>query len=173
MAIRQIHTEHVRAHTLSDRQVKCLHTGIGMSHGWIAKTGDWITYVEKHNGYRCGRMLGRVTAPDASTQEFDIPAIDGHLSVLQLSDDCCHAYIRWINPEDVRGIRKSPPAAFLAFMTGALPTADIVHKLSEYGTLSQSYVHLVPHHINAWAHGVSPAAWDAGVRPDADTESAK
>jgi hypothetical protein len=109
-------------------------------------------------------MLGRVSARDASSPRFDIPAVEGSLSVLTLSDDCCYAYIRWVKPEDVRGIRKTPPAAFLAFMTGPLPSPDVVHKLSHYGTLSQSYIHHVDHHVEAFKAGVSPAAWDAGVR---------
>lgn len=174
---RHIQTEHVRAHELSDQQVKCFSTAVGMSDGYVAKPGDWITYREHYTGSdltgtRCGRMLGRVEAPDASSSRFDIPAVKGHLSILALSDDCCYAYIRWVAPEDVLGIRKQPPAAFLAFMTGPLPDPDLVHKLENYGTLSQSYIDKVPHHINAWRHGMSPAAWDATHRKeDSDVQT--
>lgn len=158
---REIQTEHVRRHTLTDQQVKCFKTFGG--DGYVAKTGDWITYTEE-NQYRSGRMLGRVDAPAVPHDTYPCEKIEGYLSVLAISDDLTYAYIRWVKPEDVRTIHKNPPAAFLAFMTGPLPDADMVHKLSHYGTLSQSYIHLVEHHINAWSHGVSPAAWDAGVR---------
>ena len=165
---RTIQTEHVRQHELSDQQVKCFNTGVGMTDGWIAKTGDWITYAENSGTdgscYRSGRMLGRVDAPYVHDEKYPCEEVKGYLSVLALSDDCCYAYIRWIKPEDVRGIRKQPPAAFLAFMTGTLPDAEMVHKLSAYGTLSESYIDKVPHHIEAWKTGVSPAAYDCGVR---------
>lgn len=161
---RTIQTEHVRQHELSDQQVKCFHTATGMSDGYIAKPGDWITYVEDGNGYRSGRMLGRVEAPAVPDDKYPCEAINGHLSILVLSDDCCHAYIRWVRPEDVRGIRKSPPAAFLAFMTGTLPDPEMVHKLSAYGTLSERYIDKVEHHVTAWKAGKSPAAWDATAK---------
>lgn len=164
---RTIRTEHVREHELSDQQIKCFKTGVGMSDGYIAKPGDWITYEEKTTDdcsrSRAGRMLGRVKA-SAVIGQYPSPAIDGYLSVLALSDDCTYAYIRWVAPEDVRGIRKTPPAAFLAFMTGELPDATIVHQLSAYGTLSDRYIANMPHHVQAFEAGVSPAAWDAGVR---------
>jgi hypothetical protein len=169
MSVRQIRTEHVRAHELSDRAVKCpnaLDHDQQTRYGVKAKTGAWVTYKETYTDgssqTRHGRVLGRVAARAIAD---DVKDIDGHLSVLALSDNMQHAYIRWIDPKDVTEVSVNPPAALLAWvLQPQLPDADMVHKLSAYGTLSSSYINLADHHINAWKHGVSPAAWDAGLR---------
>lgn len=171
MAIRQIQTEYVRAHTLSDRGVRCpgaMDHDTQSRYTAVAKTGRWITYRETDAAgavfmYRCGRVLGRVEAGPVQGPD-PTPAIDGYISVLALSDTMQYAYIRWVNPDDVAEVSSTTPAALLAWITGVLPDADLVHKLSHYGTLSASYIHLADHHVNAWQHGVSPAAWDRGVR---------
>lgn len=168
MAIRHIQTEHVRAHELSDRAValpNALDHDRQSRYGVKAKTGMWITYRDD-SGTRNGRVLGRVEAPfvPSSNPEYTCEHIEGYVSVLVLSENMQHAYIRWIKPEDVTEVSTAPPAKLLAWMTGELPTADLVHKLSHYGTLSERYIDQVDHHVNAWQHGVSPAAWDAGVR---------
>lgn len=164
--IRHIHTEHVRAHTLSDRAVdlpNALDHDRQTRYGVQAKTGMWITY--RDDGHmRSGRVLGRVEAPHVPDSRYPCDAIDGYLSVLALADNMQHAYIRWINPVDVAEVSTVPPTRLLAFITGPLPTADIVHRLSEYGTLSERYVEHVDHHVKAFECGVSPAAYDAGVR---------
>lgn len=143
-------TEHVRQHTLTDQQVKCFNTSVGMTDGYIAKTGDWITYAENENGYRTGRMLGRVDAPAVPDDKYPCEQIKGYLSILALSDDCTYCYVRWVKPEDVRGIRKQPPAAFLVWFTGPLPSAPIVHHLSAYGTLSDRYIDKVEERTRAF-----------------------
>ena len=99
---RTIKTEHVREHTLSDQTVRCFKTSVGITDGWKANTGDWITYAEldadDQGHYRCGRMLGRVDAPYVPDDKYPCERINGHLSILALSDDCTHAYIRWVRP---------------------------------------------------------------------------
>lgn len=161
--IRHIQTEHVRAHQLDDRAVSCPNArdyDRQSPYGVKAKTGMWITFKEGDDRIRSGRVLGRVTAEPIAPD----PPMECYVSVLCLSDHMTHAYIRWVDPADVLEVSAQAPAKLLAWISGPMPTADLVHKLSAYGTLSESYVDKVDHHINAWEHGVSPAAWDAGVR---------
>ena len=170
---RTISTQTVREHVLSDRAVKIPYEAGAMDHdtmsryGVTVKTGMWITYKERYTdnsfNYAHGRVLGRVEA-DAVNGQFPSPRIDGHISVLQLSQHMTHAYIRWVDPMDVTEVSLKPPQKLLAWITGELPSAEMVHKLADYGTLSERYIDRVDHHINAWEHGVSPSAWDAGVR---------
>jgi len=177
---RTIRTEHVRQHELSDRAVivpNALDHDAQLRYGVKAKTGMWVTYREtdatgNQSNVRSGRMLGRVDAPfvAASNPEYNCPKIDGYLSVLALADSMQHAYIRWIDPADVVEVSLHPPAKLLAWISGPLPDPDIVHKLSAYGTLSESYIEKADHHVNAWKHGVSPAAWDAGVGKPTETK---
>lgn len=168
--VRTIQTEHVRQHELSDRAVPCpnaLDHDRQSRYGVKAKTGMWITYCERHAGgdfqYRSGRMLGRVTA-GAVDGKYPSEAIDGWLSVLALADDMHFAYIRWVKPEDVAVVMQNPPAKLLAWITGPIPDATIVHKLSAYGTLTERYVENVPHHVDAFKLGISPSAYDRGIR---------
>lgn len=173
--IRKIRTEHVREHELSDRAV-LLPNALDHDHqtryGVKAKTGMWITYRENDAAgnpmhYRSGRVLGRVDAPAVPSERFPCERIEGFVSVLALSDSMQYAYIRWINPADVAEVSIYPPAKLMAWITGPLPDADIVHKLSHYGTISESYIGQADHHIKAFKAGVSPAAYDAGVQsPD-------
>jgi hypothetical protein len=170
--IRHIETENVRAHELSDRAVRCpdaLDHDRQSRYGVKAKTGMWITYRDldadgRSFHYRSGRVLGRVDAPYVPDAKYPCEKIDGYVSVLALSDDLHYAYIRWIKPENVAIVSATPPAKLLTWITGPLPSADMVHKLSAYGTLSERYIDGVDHHVNAWKHGVSPSAWDAGIR---------
>lgn len=170
--IRTITTEHVRTHELSDRAIdlpNALDHDKQTRYGVKAKTGMWITYRDTNASgepcvYRSGRVLGRVDAPFVQHDKYPCERIEGYVSVLALSDNMQHAYIRWIAPKDVAEVSVNPPAKLLAFMTGPLPSADIVHKLSNYGTLSENYIGNVPHHIKAFEAGVSPAAYDCGVR---------
>lgn len=159
--IRTIETATVRRHTLSDRGVRCPNTP---RYGCTVKPGWWVQYRESYvdgtSGTRVGRVLGRVDAPASG----DIPAIVGHVSVLALSDLLTYGYIRWIAPEDILEATAQPPARLLAWITGPLPTPDLVHRLADYGTVSEEYIDNSDHHIRAWKAGVSPAAWDAGVR---------
>lgn len=178
----EIQTEHVRAHTLTQRAVHCpnaLDWDRQTRYGVKARLGDWITYGETRTNsdgsnpsthYRTGRVLGRIEAP-ALEGQYPSPAVDGWISVLALSDSLQHAYIRWVDPAEVTEISARPPAKLLAWMTGPLPAPDLVHKLSAYGTLSESYIDKADHHLNAWKHGVSPAAWDSGLRSPAAVEA--
>jgi len=173
--IRNITIDGIRAHTLSDKSVRCpnaLDHDRQTRYGVKASTGMWITYREDTNGdishYRSGRVLGCIDycAP-IDDPRFPSPGIAGDMiSVLALADNHQHAYVRWVKPEDVTEVSEHPPAKLLAWITGPLPNAERVHQLAHYGTLSESYIDNVQHHVHAWDHGVSPCAWDAGVRKD-------
>jgi hypothetical protein len=162
-----IKTEHIRRHELSGRKVRCANTP---NYGSDVRPGAWITYREEYTDgsfSRCvGRVLGRIEW--AEPVSGDTRDVTGHLSVLAFADDFSHAYIRWIDPADVLTSREAPPAAMLAFAAGPLPTPDMVHRLSAYGTLSENYVANAAHHIEAFRLGVSPAAYDAGIRSVCD-----
>lgn len=170
--IRTIKTDSVREHTLTDRKVACpgaFDHDRQSRYGVFAKTGDWIIYRATDAAgnewqYRAGRVLGRVDAPFVPDDRYPCKAIKGHISVLAFSDNMQFAYIRWIDPKDVAEVSKHPPSKLFAFMTGKLPDAEMVHKLADYGTISERHIDKADHHINAWKHGVSPAAWDSGVR---------
>ena len=176
--IRKIQTENVRWHELSDRAIACPNArdyDRQSPYGVKAKTGMWITFRENTTNVdgsnpltrlRSGRVLGRVDAPSVPSEKYPCERIEGYVSVLALADNMQHAYIRWIKPEDVAEVSANPPAKLLAWITGPLPNADIVHKLSHYGTLSENYIGNAPHHIKAFELGVSPAAYDCGVRKD-------
>lgn len=166
-----IRTENVRTHELTGRQVRCINARKNGSTIFThARVGEWLVWTETDGGRNAGRMLGRVDAGPVTseTPEYRSPAVEGWISVLALSQDMSFAMIRWINPEHVISV-SAPPAALLAFMTGPLPSPAMVHKLSAYGTLSESYVANVPHHVTAFKAGVGPAAWDAGIRRECPT----
>lgn len=159
MAVRRIKTDHVRDHILSDRAVPCPNArdyDRQSTYGVKAKTGMWVTYNDGDSAVRYGRVLGRVDADGSD----DVERIDGHLSVLVLADNHQHAYIRWIDPTDVLEVGTTLPSKLLAWMTGPMPTADIVHKLSAYGTLSERYADKIAHHVEAFEQGMSPIAYD-------------
>lgn len=158
-----INGQHVRRHELSEKKVRCPNTP---NYGCDVRPGYWITYREEYeggtHGTRVARVLGRIEWAEAVT--FSSIDFTGYLSVLACADDLHHAYIRWINPADVLTALERPPVAMLAFLGGDLPRPDMVHRLSEYGTLSENYVSNAAHHIEAFKLGVSPSAYDVGIR---------
>lgn len=159
-----INTQGTRRHELSEKQVRCPRANT--AYGCNVKPGYWITYREEYDGgthgTRLGRVLGRIEWAEAVS--FSSVDFTGYLSVLACADDLHHAYIRWVNPADVLTAIEQPPIAMLAFIGGDLPSPDMVHRLSEYGTLSENYVSNASHHIEAFKLGISPSAYDHGVR---------
>lgn len=158
-----INGQHVRRHEVSERKVRCPNVP---NYGCDVRPGYWITYREAYTdgtaGKRVARVLGRIEWAEPVSHETD--DVRGYLSVLACSDDLHHAFPRWVNPDDVLTALERPPAAMLAFLSADLPKPDMVHRLSEYGTLSESYVANAAHHIEAFKLGVSPSAYDHGIR---------
>lgn len=148
---RNIQTDGVRGHELSDRKVRCPNA---RTYGADAKTGNWITYNTSPDAditaYASGRMLGCVNAPFIAGDRYPCQKIENYLSVLVLSHDLTFAYIRWIKPEDVTNVSDCPPVKLLAFITGPMPDALTVHKLAHYGTLSEHYADGIPERIAAF-----------------------
>jgi hypothetical protein len=66
--------------------------------------------------------------------------VKGFALVAALSDDCTHAYERWIDPADILEVREVP-SAFAAFFFGAtLPKAQEMRRAMEYGSICERFI---------------------------------
>jgi hypothetical protein len=108
------------------RQVVCPNSScLGYSSN-IAKPGYWVATESN-----LGRVLGRVNG--------------SMLAVVFLGMEATSAFVRWVDPKDIRACYEKPPRNLLAWITSdtwVSSHADI-HKIvamSEYGTLSESYI---------------------------------
>ncbi len=81
-----------------------------------AKCGRWIMY-EIDNHKNVGRVICRVTCQGVI-----------YLEVAQLAEDLTFAYIRWIEPFQVREIKITPPAHLLAWITADDWSPATVHR---------------------------------------------
>ncbi len=93
--------------------------GFGIRH---CKRGFWVQY-EIDNQHFVGRSIGRVTCEGTI-----------YIEVAQASNNFSSAFIRWVKPEDVREIRRSPPRKvfdFFADKGGWYPEA--IFRALEYG----------------------------------------
>lgn len=108
--------------------------GSGVSH---ARPGYWLTWLDA-NRMRNGRVLGRIDKSDGDDCE-------GFIAVMALSDNATHAYIRWVNPVDVRECHEAPPRALLAWLTGgewATEGSEVSYyiALAEEGITSERFI---------------------------------
>jgi hypothetical protein len=53
-------------------------------------------------------------------------------------------------PENVTSVSENPPDKFLAWFMGPMPKAEMVYRLSHYGSLNENYIDGVPELIAKW-----------------------
>ena len=124
------------------------------------KRGDVFTYDNGDGQTHVARSLGRISKIDDGMEDAR-----GWIVALVLGAAADHAFVRWIDPRWVREVRDAPAKFAAFFFSAELPhSPDMLLKLAEYGTLSEQFIDKADHHVEAWRAGVSPAAWNAGVR---------
>lgn len=124
----------------------------------VAKPGYWVSFVGDSGESCLGRVVGRI----AKTDGLDCR---GYLAVMRLSMECTHAFVTWVNPDDVRHCYKKPPAALLNWITGAewvKSAADVARliAMSRHGTTSDQFIatrddpekayNARPEYVNQW-----------------------
>jgi hypothetical protein len=140
----------MRACSIDGVAVVCPNAShLGYDKGNKARVGDTLTLRNDSGAYGSGiaRVLGRVAyaAPfqsrDDSGNPVTVPAVRGHILGLCLSTCGSHAYIRWIDPEDVLQVRDAPSAMAAFFFAPSLPhSPDMILRLAKHGTLSDQFV---------------------------------
>jgi hypothetical protein len=86
-----------------------------------SKRGYWLEY-ERDDNKRVGRVIGRVTCEGKVYIE---------IAVVSLAFSAVH--VQWVEPCEVREIRRSPPRAVFAFLGQDEWKPDAVFKAMEYG----------------------------------------
>jgi hypothetical protein len=104
-----------------NKKVRCPNAstiGFGLTH---CKRGYWLLY-QVDNFFFIGRAIGRVVCEGRELIE-----------VAQASPDMHHAYIRWIEPEQVNEIRLAPPRHVFDFFAQADWKPETVFAQLEHG----------------------------------------
>ena len=106
----------------------------------VAKPGYWVSFVGGSGEACIGRVVGRIAESDGSGTNCR-----GYLAVMRLSMECTHAYINWVNPDDVRHCYEKPPAALLEWIAGAdwvKSAADVARliAMSQHSTTSENFI---------------------------------
>jgi len=129
---------------IDSRAIKCPNTShIGFDLP-VANVGNLIVYRESATSTRVARVLGRVSTLDKTVRGFAL--------VMALSDDCSHAYERWIDPKDIIQIRNVPTDVLAFFGMQTLPDVKTVRQQLDNGTISENYLkngYFINSHIHA------------------------
>jgi hypothetical protein len=149
---------------IDNRKVICKNsTLIGHSTN-VCKAGDFFTYCTDGAQTHLARSLGRVSAPSLSPNDSPIK---GYILAMVLSNDATFAFERWVNPDDVLSVNPVPTHMAAFFFAPTIPyDAEMIRRLGEHGTLSDEFIENAAHHVAAWNAGVSPAAFNAGIKKE-------
>jgi|SRR5215469_4828237 len=146
----------MRKFTLDNKAVRVPNASHLGFDKWKVKRGDVFTC----DGNIIARSLGRIKTCDNDGEDCR-----GWVCALVLGLSGSHAYVRWIDPASVRQVIDCPSKLAAFFFAEKLPyDNDMILNLAAYGTLSELFIDRADHHVTAWRAGVSPAAYDAGVR---------
>lgn len=104
----------------------------------VAKPGYWVSFVGGSDELCIGRVIGRIAKTDGADCR-------GYLAVMRLTMESTHAFVAWVNPDDVRHCYEKPPAALLTWITGSdwvKSAADVARMvaMSQYGTTSDEFI---------------------------------
>lgn len=126
---------------IDSKPIKCPNaqrTGYNLG---VANIGNLIVYREYHQddsySMRVARVLGRVTAPKVRPDDREVK---GFALVMALSDDCTHAYERWVDPQWIDQVREVPTAMLEFFARPTLPPVDLLRRKMESGYVTVNYL---------------------------------
>ena len=126
---------------IDSRPIPCPNadvTGYGLAE---ANVGNLIGYTEYYEdgttGRRVARVLGRVSAPKLSSTDR---AVKGFALVMALSDDCTHAYERWVDPADILTVRTVPTQLLEFFARPVLPETQSLRLKMQQGYVVDQFL---------------------------------
>lgn len=146
-------TNYNRQCTISQVEVRCPNVILGGTSKYGASPGDLLlwSYTYPNDERRFGRVIGRVDAPACNK---DIPAVEGHIAVLEMSIWLGAGYIRWVDPKMVFEVRDVPKKFIEWFFSDAPTTMDIeqLHRAERYGSLSEHHIDDLPNRFCTKCH---------------------
>lgn len=140
----------MRPATYTDKPVYCPKASILGYSKHSAERGDIIRYTYGDSSERecIGRVLGRV---DSDKNSMNLPAVKGHIAVLELAMTGSSCHVRWIDPAWVMDIRALGDSTFIEWFFRA---GD------EYGPCGEDLATLFRHErfgsLNARSMGDKP-----------------
>lgn len=128
----------MRRFRMDGRKVICPKASLLGYSSNVARPGSWIVYLDHDANRRVARVLGRIAEVE------DNPECRGWLAVVSPSTCMTAAYVRWIDPADVRECYAQPPQQLLSWLMGDWPTSkagrERVVAMGEHGTLSEAFI---------------------------------
>ena len=86
------------------------------------KRGNWVVYESSDGARFVGRVISRVTCEGKV-----------YVEIAQAAENFGYVYIRWIEPEQVKECRASPPRNVFSFFSGSFDDPETIHAQIEYG----------------------------------------